>query len=131
LYYSGSYGRGSKNKAPTSPLKRVSYRRPWQLFSLFWGGLGDDGVHYTEGIDEGCAGVHGHGDAEGFGDFFFGGAGFKGRVGVEHDATIAPGGDGNGEGDELAELAPERVWYPLRESGDSLANCGMVLLSSD
>jgi len=38
--------------------------------------LGVDGVEGAEGVDESGAGVHGHGHAEGFGDFVFGGAGF-------------------------------------------------------
>lgn len=66
-----------------------------------------DSVHGAEGIDEGGASVHGHGYTEGFGDFFAGGAGFKGGVGVEGDAAVAVRGDGYGDGDELADFFAE------------------------
>src|SRR5277367_7040543 len=38
-------------------------------------GLGADSVQRAQGVDEGGAGVHGHGNAKGFGDLFLGGAG--------------------------------------------------------
>jgi hypothetical protein len=110
------------------------------IWLLFWGGLGGDGVPCAQGIDEGGDGIHGHGDAECLGDFFFGSASLDGRVRVEGDAAVAVRGDRNSKEmswrifsprRELAELAAESVWYPLRESGESFANCGMVLLSSD
>ncbi len=74
---------------------------------LFGGRVGVDGVHGAERVDEGGADVHGHGDTEGFGDFFAGGTGFQGGVGVDSDATVATRGDGNGEGDELADFFAE------------------------
>ena len=73
--------------------------------------MGVDGVESAEGVDERGAGVHGHGDAQGFGNFLFGGAGFESGIGVESDATVATGGDGDGERDELADLlAEERIF---------------------
>jgi hypothetical protein len=67
---------------------------------LFEGGLGGDGVHYAEGIAQGCAGVHGHGHAEGFGNFFFGSSSLEGCVSVKGDATIAARDDRDSKGDE-------------------------------
>src|SRR5271166_957888 len=108
----------------------------------FCGGVGVDGVHGAEGVDQGGAGVHGHGYAEGFGDFFLGGAGFEGGFGVEVDATIAAGGDGYGDGDELtgffAEegvgfvgvgeglVALERVGGEFGKAGDGFGEFGFV-----
>ncbi len=70
--------------------------------------MGGDGVHGAERVDEGGAGVHGHGDTESFRDFFLGGASFKGSVSVEGDATIAARGDSDGHGDELADFFAEK-----------------------
>jgi hypothetical protein len=79
------------------------------MHSGFWG-VGVDRIHGAERVDQGGAGVHGHGHTESFGDFLFGGASFEGSIGVESDATIAARGDGNGDGDKLADLlAEERV----------------------
>jgi len=105
-------------------------------------GVGIDGVECAEGVDQGGAGVHGHGDAEGFGDFLFGSAGFESSVGVEGDATVAPGSDGNGERDELADflakervfgvgggeglVALERVGRELGEFGDGFRELGLI-----
>lgn len=73
--------------------------------------MGVDGVEGAERVNEGGAGVHGHSYAEGFGDFLFGGTGFEGGVGVEGDAAIAAGGDGDSDRDELADfLAEERCF---------------------
>jgi hypothetical protein len=41
----------------------------------FCGEMGVYGVKGAQRVDEGGAGVHGYGYAEGFGDFFTGGAG--------------------------------------------------------
>lgn len=60
-----------------------------------------DGVEGAESVDEGGTGVHGHGDAEGFGDFLFCSAGFEGAVGMEGDTAVATRGDGYHNGDEL------------------------------
>jgi hypothetical protein len=88
-------------------------------WSLGFAGVGLDGVEGAERVDEGGTGVHGHGDAEGFGDFLFCSAGFEGAVGMEGDTAVAMRGDGYGNGDELTgfsprreflELAAERVW---------------------
>ena len=74
-------------------------------------GMGIDGIQGAERVDQSGACVHGHGNAEGFGDFLFGGAGFEGGIGVEGDAAVATHGDGNGNGNELADfLAEERVF---------------------
>lgn len=70
------------------------------------GGVGVDGIEGAEGVDEGSAGVHGHGDAEGFGDFLLGGTGFEGGVGVEGDPAIATQGDS--DGDEFANFCAEK-----------------------
>jgi hypothetical protein len=74
---------------------------------LFCGEMGVYGVEGAERVDEGGASVHSHGYAEGFGDFFAGGAGFEGVVGVDGDAAVAVGGDGDGEGDEFADFGAE------------------------
>jgi hypothetical protein len=105
-------------------------------------GVGIDGVEGAEGIDKGGASVHGHGNAEGFGDFLFGGAGFEGGVSVEGDASVAAGGNGNGNGDELAGffaeergsgvgggeglIAFEGVWGELGEIGDGFGEFGLI-----
>jgi len=85
----------------------VPSRRLLMCYLLEFAGVGIDGVEGAEGIDKGGAGVHGHGNAEGFGDFLFGGAGFEGGVGVKGDAAVAAGGYGNGNGDELAGFFAE------------------------
>lgn len=70
--------------------------------------MGLHGLEGAEGVDEGGAGVHGHGDAEGFADFLFCGPGFEGGVGMKGDATVTTGGDGYGDGDELADFFAEK-----------------------
>jgi len=50
--------------------------------------VGVNGVQGAERVDEG-------------------GAGFEGGVGVDSDATVAAGGDGHGQGDELASFFAE------------------------
>ena len=72
--------------------------------------MGVDRVGGAERIHQGRFGIHGHGYAEGFGDFLLCGAGFEGCVSVEGDAAIAAGGYGYGKRDELAHLLPkERI----------------------
>jgi hypothetical protein len=104
--------------------------------------VGVDGVKGAERVDEGGAGVHGHGDAEGFGDFLLGGAGFKSSVGVDSDAAIAARGDGNSDRDELADflaeercfgvgigkglVASERVGSEFGEFGDGLHEFSLI-----
>ena len=50
-------------------------------------GLSPYGVQDTQGVDQRGAGVHGHGNTEGFGDLFFGGARFQRGVGMDDDAA--------------------------------------------
>jgi len=115
-----------------------------RVVGLFGGGVGVDGVHGAERVDKGGAGVHGHGDTQGFGDFLAGGAGFQGGVGVDGDATVATCGDGNGEGDELADffaevgvggvgvgeslLAPDRVGRELHEVSELGADLFLIII---
>ena len=98
--------RGRRKAVTTKRTQKVDERN-WSETALGLGGVGVDGVQGTEGVDEGGAGVHGHGYAEGFGDFLLGGAGFESGVGVEGDAAVAASGDGNGDGDELAGFFAE------------------------
>jgi hypothetical protein len=100
--------------------------RCWSFQELGFGGVGVDGIQGAEGVDEGGSGVHGHGYAEGFGDFFFGGTGFEGGVGVEGDAAVATRGDGYGDRDELTDFfAEERVFgIGVRESLVALERIG-------
>lgn len=109
---------------------------------LLWGGVDVDGVHGAKRVDEGGAGVHGHGDAEGFGDLFARGTGFEGGFRVEGDAAITACGDGNGDGDELARffaeervgfvgvgeglVALERIGSEFGEAGDGFDEFGFV-----
>ena len=104
--------------------------------------MGVDGIKGAERVDKGGAGVHGHGHTEGFSDFLFGGACFESSVGVESDAAIAARGDGNRDGDKLADflaeervlgvgigkglVAAERVGRELGEFGDGLREFGLI-----
>jgi hypothetical protein len=88
-----------------------------------------DGVEGAESVDEGGTGVHGHGDAEGFGDFLFCSAGFEGAVGMEGDTAVATRGDGYHNGDELTGFFAEKGVFGVG-GGQSLAKSGMDLASS-
>lgn len=70
--------------------------------------MGVDGIQGTEGIDEGDAGIHGHGYAQGFGYFLFCGASFERGIGMKGDAAVASRGYGYGNGDKLTDFFAEQ-----------------------
>src|ERR1700741_1690918 len=125
-------GRRSRSKK-----KRIQRKRRLEFM-----GVRVDGIEGAEGVDEGGPGVHGHGYAEGFGNFLLGGASFEGGVGVEGDAAITTSGYGYGDRNELtifftAErgfsvgvrenlIAFEGVGRKLGEFWDGLGEIGFI-----
>ena len=56
-----------------------------------------DRIERAERIDQRSSGVHGHSDAERFGNFLLRSAGFERSIGVKRDAAVAARGYGKGE----------------------------------
>ena len=67
------------------------------------------GFQRSQGVDVRRARVQGHRRGQGGGDFFAGGAGLDGGVGVYADAAVTARGDGDSDGDQLTGLGIEHI----------------------
>lgn len=123
------------------PLKRRERtpRRPLQVnFGLRSRGFVER-FQRARRIDEGCARVHGDGNAERFGQLLAGRTGLQGLVAVDRYAAVAPRGHSNHERDELACLLVQMRGLAAGagggqvalKSGQTIESCTLSLCKKD
>jgi len=90
-----SLDEGEDHHAPRPGVLRLGLVR---VRPVSGGGFCLYGVKNASRINQGGPSVHANGNAQGFGNLFSGRAGLQSGVSVEHNATVAAGGDGDSKG---------------------------------